>query len=75
MNHAFTFPAEAGPQFTDLEGWMSRPSWLVTCLDGLPSDNATDVYQVILLFDMPSDLWRKRVTNFESNFTAFYLKV
>jgi len=26
-------------------------------------------------FDMPSDLWRKRVTNFESKFTAFYLKV
>jgi len=26
-------------------------------------------------FDMPSDLWQKRVTNFESKFTAFYLKV
>jgi len=26
-------------------------------------------------FDMPSDLWRKRVTNFESKFTAFCLKV
>jgi len=26
-------------------------------------------------FDMPNDLWRKRVTNFESKFTAFYLKV
>jgi len=26
-------------------------------------------------FDMPSDLWRKRMTNFESKFTAFYLKV
>ena len=26
-------------------------------------------------FDMPSDLWRKRVTNFESKFTDFYMKV
>jgi len=26
-------------------------------------------------FDMPSDLWRKRVTKFENKFTAFYLKV
>jgi len=26
-------------------------------------------------FDMPSDLWRKRVTDFDSKFTAFYLKV
>jgi len=26
-------------------------------------------------FDMPSNLWRKRVTNFESKFTAFCLKV
>jgi len=26
-------------------------------------------------FDMPSDLWRKRVTNFESKFTVFCLKV
>jgi len=26
-------------------------------------------------FDMPSDLWGKRVTNFKSKFTAFYLKV
>ena len=25
-------------------------------------------------FDMRSDLWRKRVTDFESKFTAFYLK-
>ena len=26
-------------------------------------------------FDMPSDLWRKRVTKFESKFIAFYVKV
>jgi len=26
-------------------------------------------------FDMPGDLWRKRVTKFESNFTDFYVKV
>jgi len=31
--------------------------------------------QECFAFDMPSDLWRKRVTNFESKFTAFYLKV
>jgi len=26
-------------------------------------------------FDMPSDLWHKRVTKFESKFTDFYVKV
>jgi len=26
-------------------------------------------------FNMPSDLWRKRVSNFESKFTAFNLKL
>jgi len=34
MNHAFAFPAEAGPHFTD-PGEVSRPSRLVTYLDGL----------------------------------------
>jgi len=26
-------------------------------------------------FNMPSELWRKRVSNFESKFTAFNLKL
>ena len=33
------------------------------------------VKNVFFSFDMPSDSRRKRVTNLESKFTAFYLKV
>jgi len=41
------------------------------------TSNANNVKycQECFSFDMPSGLWRKRVTNFESKFTAFYLKV
>jgi len=37
--------------------------------------NNVEYCQECFSFDMPSDLWRKRVTNFESKFIAFYLKV
>jgi len=37
MNHAFAFPAKAGPHSTDpRDGRLSQPSWLVTYIDGLP---------------------------------------
>ena len=31
--------------------------------------------QECFYFDMPSDLWWKRVTKFEGKFTDFYVKV
>jgi len=41
------------------------------------ASNITNVKycQECFSFDTPSDLWRKRVTNFESKFTVFCLKV
>jgi len=39
------------------------------------SDTNTVKYrQEWLSFDTPSDLWRERVTKFESKFTDFYVK-
>jgi len=35
----------------------------------------SNIVKNVFSFDMPSDLRRKRVTNLESKFTAFYLKV
>jgi len=35
----------------------------------------SNIVKNVFSFEMPSDLRRKRVTNLESKFTAFYLKV
>jgi len=32
-------------------------------------------YQKCFSFDMPSSLWQKQITKFESKFTDFYVKV
>jgi len=37
--------------------------------------NVVKYCQECFSFDMPSDLWRKRVSKFESKFTDFYVKV
>jgi len=66
--------------FYAIQWWMQaggkRGRECIQVLRGIDSNiNNVKYCQECFSFDMPSDLSRKRVANFECKFTAFYLKV